>query len=408
MNALQFKFDISKYTASKILGRWFPSLHWHPTLSCLSMSQIKEPPLPNEDWVKIKVRFGGICGSDMNLLFLHDSPATSPFASFPFTIGHEAVGQIAELGNNVEGFSKGQRVVVNPLLSCESRGLEYCPACQRGDESLCHYKTKGDIGPGLLIGACKKTGGSWSPYLVAHKSQILALPEEVNDSNGVLIEPFSCALHAVLRNPPKQGGHALVIGAGMIGLSIIAALKALDYCCIITVLVKHTFQGEMAKKLGADYVVYLNDSYIKQVAEIFKAERLRPIFGQEVIQGGADTVYECVGNSKSVNDALRLTQSGGSIVLLGLASMMKIDWTTVWLNELSIKGCFAYSSNEFEGSRRSTLDIAIELMKRGKVDLSSMITHRYPLHEYKTAFSTITNKSSKRVIKVVFEHDIRV
>ncbi|WP_088103515.1 zinc-dependent alcohol dehydrogenase [Halalkalibacter urbisdiaboli] len=406
MKALQFDFDIPKYIFTKALGRWFPTLHWDSTFSCLRWQETDEPTLPNEHWAKVKVKYGGICGSDMNLLFLHDSPATSPFVSFPFTIGHEAVGQIAELGQQVEGLQEGQRVVVNPILSCETRGMDPCPACQRGDESLCHHKTKGTIEPGLLIGACHNTSGSWSPYLVAHKSQLLPLPDEINDLNGVLIEPFSCALHAVLRNPPNKGEQVLVIGAGVIGLCVVAALKALNFDCSITVLAKHSFQGDMAKQLGAEHIVYLKDSYVEKLAAQLQADCLKPLFGQEVIQGGAQTVYECVGKKQSIHDALRFAESGGTVILLGLASIIKnVDWTYVWLNELTVKGCFAYSSNEFEGKKMNTLQIAVELMRRGEVDLSPLISHRFPLQQYKQAFQTVTKKGKANVMKVVFEHD---
>ncbi|MDV2685056.1 alcohol dehydrogenase catalytic domain-containing protein [Alkalihalophilus lindianensis] len=409
MEALQFDFKIPKYILSKLLGRWIPSTYWNTHISCLKWNDTVEPTLPNEDWVKVKVKYGGICGSDMNLLYLHDSPSTSPYVSFPFTIGHEAVGQISELGLNVTSLEKGQRVVVNPVLSCESRNVELCSACKRGDQSLCLHKTKGSIEPGLLIGACRNTGGSWSPYLVAHKSQIKILPDEVDDLNGVLVEPFSCALHAVLRNPPKDNDKVLIIGAGVIGLSVLAAIRALGLKCSITILVKHSFQGELAKLYEVDHVVQLNHSYVNETAEILNAEVLKPVIGDEVIQGGANIVYECVGKKKSINDSLRFAHSGGKVVLLGLAGMIeKIDWTTVWLNELTIKGCFAYSTNEFEGKKMDSLDISIELMKRGSVDLSPLITHKFPLQEYKRAFHTISNKRKINVMKVVFDHDKQI
>ncbi|TMW70960.1 zinc-dependent alcohol dehydrogenase [Alteribacter natronophilus] len=409
MKVLQFDFKLSNYVITKLAGRWMPSVFWHPKLSCLKWQQAPEPELPNDDWVKIKVRYGGICGSDMNLIFLHDSPATSPFASFPFTVGHEAVGVVTETGKNVEHVETGQRVVINPVLSCESRGISpKCEACENGNESLCYSKTKGDVGAGLLIGACRDTGGSWGPYLVSHKTQVIPLPEEVDDLNGVLIEPFSCALHAVLRNPPSPGDHVLVIGSGMIGLSVVAALRALDYDCRITVLAKHKFQGELAEKFGADQVVYLSrgETYVKETAEIFGAEQLKPVIGPSVVQGGAHLVYECVGKKQSVQDSLRFTRSRGTVVLVGLAGIIdSIDWTTVWLNELAVKGCFAYSTNMYKGEEQDTLRIAVDLMKEGRVDLSPLITHQYPLHEYRQAFQTVLSKKSKNVLKVVFDHN---
>lgn len=363
--------------------------------------------LPNEQWVKIKVTYGGICGSDMNLIYLHDSPSISPLTSFPFTIGHEAVGTISEIGSKVAGLKVGDRVVVDPVLSCAARGMAIpCDACKRGDYSLCSHITDGDIAPGLLIGACKDTGGSWSPYLVAHQSQILKLPEEVGDLNGVMVEPFSCALHSVMRNPPGSGDTVLVIGAGTIGICVVAAIRALDIPCKIVVLSKYEVQTKLALHYGADEVVHLSRGYagIGEIAAALKARVLKPIMGPPIVQGGADLVFECVGKSRSIHDALRFARSGGKVVLLGLAGILdRIDWTTVWLNELDVKGSFAYSTEEYEGRPMRTLQIAIELMRLGKVDLSPLITHRFPLEKYKEAFATVANKGRGACMKAVFE-----
>ncbi|MEB1809246.1 MAG: alcohol dehydrogenase catalytic domain-containing protein [Bacillaceae bacterium] len=408
MKSLQFDYSIPRYVFSKVVGRWKPSLYWHPRLSCLRLREVQEPNLPNEDWVKVEVTYGGICGSDLNLIFLNDSPATSPYASFPFTVGHEVVGKVSETGENVKHLKKGDRVVIDPILSCMSRGFKTpCKACERGEYSLCSHMTEGDISPGLLIGACKDTGGSWGPVLVAHNTQVLPLPDEVDDLNGVLIEPFSCALHAVLKNKPKPQDRVLVIGAGVIGISVIAAIRALGISCHITALVKHRFQGELATTFGADEVIYLsrNGTYIDETAKTLDAKVLKPIYGSPVIEGGADIVYECVGKKQSINDALRFAQSGGKVVLLGLASIIDgIDWTAVWLNELEVKGSFAYSTGEYEGKTMRTLEIAIDLIRQKKVDLSPMISHRFPLENYKEAIYTATNKGSSSVMKVIFEH----
>ncbi|HWO78732.1 MAG TPA: zinc-binding dehydrogenase [Bacillus sp. (in: firmicutes)] len=405
MKALQFDFKMPRYISSKLIGRLIPSVYWDSRFSCLQFRNQAEPVLPNEDWVKVKVKFGGICGSDLNLIFLKDSPATSPFVSFPFTIGHEIVGEIAETGSNVTHFNRGDRVVIDPILSCISRGIEQpCPACLEGNFSLCIHKHEGNLSPGLLIGTCRDTGGGWSSCLVAHKSQVFKLPDHVNDLNGVMVEPFSCALHSVLRNPPNHNDTVLVIGGGVIGICVIAAIRALDIPCKIVALVKHPFQAEMAAGYGADDIVYLQKNYVDSLAKALNGQVLKPLFGPEVIQGGADLVFECVGRKQSINDALRFSRSGGKIVLLGLASIMDgIDWTTVWLNELDVKGCFAYSTEMFKGRRVRTFDIAIELMRDGKVDLAPLVTHRFPLEDYRSALDTAFNKKNGAAIKVVFE-----
>ena len=164
MNSLQFDYSVPRYALSKVVGKMNTSFYWHSRLSCLRLRKVEEPILPNDEWIKLDVKYGGICGSDLNLIFLNDSPATSPYASFPFTVGHEIVGKVTEIGKHVDNVIKGDRVVIDPILSCMSRGFkEPCPACERGDFSLCHKKTEGEISPGLLIGACRDTGGSWSP-----------------------------------------------------------------------------------------------------------------------------------------------------------------------------------------------------------------------------------------------------
>ncbi|WP_188205947.1 zinc-dependent alcohol dehydrogenase [Alkalibacillus aidingensis] len=406
MKELQFDYKLSRYLISKVAGRFWPSLYWNSKTSCLRFGEQREPKLPNGKWVKVKVKYGGICGSDLNLLSLNDSPATSPFASFPFTIGHEIVGEITEIGKETEHLNIGDRVVIDPILSCEQRGIkDMCSECRNGNYSLCIHKADGEISPGLLIGSCRDTGGGWSSRVVAHKSQVFKLPESVTDLNGVMVEPFSCALHSVMRNPPQSGDTVLVIGGGVIGICVIAAIRALEIPCKIVALVKHDIQAQLADNFGADQVIPLRrSSYEQNLAESLNAKILKPIFGPTVIQGGADQVFECVGRKKSIHDSLRFTKNGGEVVLLGLAGIMDgIDWTNVWLNELDIKGCFAYSTEEYKGEQRRTFDIAIDLMKQGKVDLSPLVTHRYPLEKYRHALQTATNKGNHSALKVVFE-----
>lgn len=328
--------------------------------------------LPDEQWVKIKVKCGGICGSDTDLMF-HDSPSTSPFASFPFIIGHEFVGVIVETGSEVKHFALGDRVVTDPVLS---------------------------------YGACHDTRGSWSPYLVAHQSQVFKLPPQVDDLNGVMVEPFSYALHSLLQNPLKSGDTVLVIGAGIIGICMIAAIRALDIPCRIVVLAKHHFQSKLAEEHGADAVIHISrgDGHFPETASFLHARLLKPLFGSPVVQGGADVVFECVGNNQSVNDALRFSKSGGKIILLGLTGILdQIDWTTVWMNELTIKGSFAYGTEEFNEKKLHTHEIAINLMSEGKIDLSSLVTHRFPLEQYKKALTAAIRKRHQTVMKVVFE-----
>ena len=403
VKAIQFIESVPRYLISKIIGSSYRPIFWSP-LSCLHYREVEEPPLPNENWAKIKVRYGGICGSDMNTILLHNSPALSAFVSFPFTLGHENVGTIAELGSQVEGFREGERVVVDPTLGCQVRGFsDLCPACQRGDTGLCERLTEGEIVLGLLTGNCRDTGGSWSPYLVAHASQLFKIPPGGKDENGLLVEPFSVALHAVLRNYPADGDTVLIIGAGVIGICIVAALRSLDSKAQVIVLAKHPFQEEAVKRYGADQVIHLRRDYYQKLAQALGTTLRQPILGKPVVVGGADIVYDCVGSGTSLDDGLHFTRSGGKMVLVGAAGIPKgVDWTPIWLNEIEIKGSWIYGTELYQGKEIRTFQLALDLMAEGKVGLTPLVTHKFQLDDYKRALGAVANKSRSEVIKAVF------
>lgn len=403
MKAIQFIESVPRYLISKIIGPFYRPIFWSP-LSNLQHREVPEPPLPNENWAKIKVRYGGICGSDMSTILLHSSPALSAFVSFPLTMGHENVGAIAELGSQVKGFREGERVVVDPTLGCQVRGFTHlCPACQRGDTSLCERLTEGEIAPGLLTGLCRDTGGSWSPYLVAHASQLFKVPPAVNDENAVLVEPFAVALHAVLRNYPQDEETVLIIGAGVVGIGMVAALRSLGSKARVIVLAKYPFQEEAVKRYGADQVIHLTRDYYQELAQALGATLRRGLLGKPVVIGGADIVYDCVGSGSSLDDGLHLTRSGGKMVLVGSAAMPKgVDWTPIWLNEIEVRGSYIYGTESYRGERIRTFQLALNLMGGGKVDLTPLVTHRFKLADYKRVLAAVANKGGSKVVKAVF------
>jgi len=403
VKAIQFIGNVPLWLITKIIGPFYLPIFWSP-LSNLQYGEVPEPPLPSENWVKIKVRYGGICSADMNTILPRVSLALQAFLSFPFTLGHENVGTIAELGSQVRGFREGERVVVEPILGCQVRGFtDLCPACERGDTGLCERLTEGEIAPGLLTGLCPDTGGSWSPYLVAHASQLFKVPPAVNDENGLLVEPFSVALHAVLSNYPQDEDTVLIIGAGVIGICIVAALRSLGSKARVIVLAKHPFQEEVVKRYGADQAIRLGRDYYQELAQALGATLRRPSLGKPVVIGGADTVYDCVGSGTSLDDGLRFTRSGGKMVLVGAAATPKgVDWTPIWLNEIDVRGSYIYGTESYRGERIRTFQLALNLMAEGKVELTSLVTHKFQLADYKRALAAVANKGRSEVVKAVF------
>lgn len=401
MRALQFDDSIPRYVLAKALGQFFPGVYWSG-LGCLRYREVAEPALPGPDWVRVRTRYGGICGSDLNAITLHDSPSVSAYTSFPFTLGHENLGTIAELGSAVQGFAVGERVVVDPLLGCVARGFaDLCAPCARGDHGLCERRTDGAVAAGTMIGYCASTGGSWSPSFVAHQSQLVRVPENVGDENAILTDPLSTALHAVMRNPPPEDGMVLILGAGIIGLCVIAALRALGHPNRILVVARHPFQVEWARRYGAGECIPPGDD--RALAEALSARLHRPMLGKPLVSGGAETVYECVGSDASLDTAIRFTREGGTMVLVGLAALPKgIDWTCIWLKEIAVLGSYAYGFETWQGRRVRTFELALDMMAAGKVDLAPLLTHRFPLSEYRNALAAAIHKSRHRLVKAAF------
>lgn len=403
MQAVQFTFSYLRYALGLTLGHWFPSILWSGA-SCTVIREVPEPSLPGPDWVKVKTRLGGVCGTDLGAIYLKTSPYYSPYSSFPFTFGHENVGNIAELGSNVKGWSIGQRVVVNPILSCVTRGFsDLCEYCARGEINRCQRFTEGSLAPGIMTGTTRDTGGSWSPYFLAHQAQLYAVPENVSDENAVMLEPYACGQHAVLIDFPKDDETILILGAGTMGLVTLAALRALGSKARILVSARYANQTEAAERLGASEV--LRGDLYPQVAERTGAEILKPLLGRLVVEGGVDRVYECVGSNRSLDDANRLTRSGGKVVLVGIPGIAKgVDWTAIFAQELTVLAARQFHDAEpYQGKTWRAFDLALDLMAKDKLDLGWMISRKYPLRNYQRALSDLAQKGSQGIIKAAFE-----
>jgi len=405
LKAIQFKYSLPRYILSKAVGPIYSPALYGP-LSMLRYIDLPEPVLPNENWVKIKVKMAGICGSDLNLIRLQDSPSTSPFASFPFTLGHENLGTIWEKGQALKDLDVGERVIVDPLLACAARRIDPpCEQCQHGEYSRCRNFAEGKIAPGLEIGTCRDTGGGWSSYFVAHQSQIFRVPPEVSDENAVLVDGLCSALHPVMRNFPSDQDTVLVMGGGLIGLCTVASLRALGSKARILILVKYAFQGDLAGRYGADQVIRMGRGfdYFSEIAKAVDGRLYQPVLGKRVMVGGADCVFECVGSDRGIDEALRFTRAGGTMVLVGLAAIPKrVDWTPIWLKELKITGSFACSTEHYQGQSIRTYQLALDWMKEGRLDLSHLLTHRFRLEEYKMAFEVLFRKKRSKAVKAAF------
>ncbi|HUX98135.1 MAG TPA: alcohol dehydrogenase catalytic domain-containing protein [Candidatus Deferrimicrobium sp.] len=411
MKAVQFKVSVPRYIFCKLFGKISKSVYYGP-FSMLKYVDIPEPQLtnmPNEEWVKIQTKLSGFCGSELNTIFLHDSPSLTPWSSSPFIFGHENCGLIEEKGKLVKGFEIGDRVTVNPMLPCRTRGFEkVCELCERGQFSSCLNFTKGNIAPGLDNFTCRDTGGGWSPYFLAHQFQLYHVPDAVSDEDAMLVEPFSSALHNVMKCYPKDTDTILIIGAGMIGIGVLAALRALDCKARIIVLAKYKFQGEICEKYGADEIIYLREGdYYDSLAKSLKVELQKPALGKRVpVDGGADIVYECVGTDFTMNDALRFTKPGGKLGLIGLVgNTKKVDWSFAWFKELTLYGTNTESTEIYQGESIPTFQLVLNWLAEGKIELKPLLTHKFKLVDYKKAIKLLTKKGGNNLVKLAFNFD---
>src|SRR6185436_12207826 len=165
MKALVFERNLARFGAAAIAGRIRPG--GGARVGPLSLQDVDEPALPGPDWVRVRPRLAGICGSDLATVDGKSSRYFEPIVSFPFVPGHEVVGELDD----------GSRVVVEPVLHCAIRGVDpVCDMCAAGRTNLCERVAFGHLEPGLQSGFCEDTGGGWSTFMVAHDRQLHRVP----------------------------------------------------------------------------------------------------------------------------------------------------------------------------------------------------------------------------------------
>ena len=401
MQAIRFHYRPVRYLLTRFAAARRPALALGPT-GCVTFDEIEPPTLPGPDWVRVESSMSGICGSDLSAITANDSFTLEPFGAYPFTFGHENVGVVEAVGAGVTTVSAGDRVIVNPMLACRQRGLSpECDACARGEYGLCRRTREGSVGTGPMIGYCPNVGGGWSRYFVAHHTQ-LHRTSELTDDVAVLTDPFASSLRPVLLHPPRADDSVLVIGAGSIGVLTIKALRLTGYAGDINVLGRYDFQLEMAELAGATRVFRSANEVYKWAGALPGAVSYKPTLAPKFVEGGPSLVYDTVGSQSSIADALALTREGGRVILVGAAARVSADWTRVWYRQLSIAGVFAYGQAPFENTRRDIYDISIQLMRSDGLGELNMVTHVFPLEEYRAALTAALDKKGHRSVKVCF------
>jgi threonine dehydrogenase-like Zn-dependent dehydrogenase len=386
-----------------------PRLVKHLATTPMQLTDIPDPPLLGDDWTVLRPRLTGICGSDTKQVLMDfedaaDSPMTA-FISFPQVLGHEVVADVVEAGPEA-GVAVGDRVVLNPWLSCGPRGIDPpCPACAAGDLAMCWNFTDGRLTPGIHTGNSSDATGGFAELLPAHRDMVIPVPEGVSDEQAVLSDPFAVSLHGITRTPPAEGSKVIVYGAGALGTCATAILGALHPSVEVATVARFPAQRALAERLGATvFDPWPREDLLAQLAEWSGGILREPWEGlPTAYPGHVDVVYDTVGSPETVELGMRILASRGSLVQLGVSSPARFEWTPWYFKELRLIGSNAFGVEEVEGVRKHGIAHHLDLVEQGRIDLDGLLTHTFSLGEWRSAFRTLIDQGDTGAIKVAFD-----
>jgi len=400
MRTLYLDLSIPRIVLTRLLARFSQAAYFAPT-SPLQLAHIPDPPLPAADWVRVRNRLCGICGSDLHQLFLDADLDVAPVALPSHRrayLGHEMIGEVVETGKAVTGLAIGRRVVRwGRADDCRARGLpQLCPACARGHRVLCERASDPR--------QHHPVGGGFGDSFIAPASTLLPAPPDLTDELAIFTEPAAVAIHAAWRRAPQPGERVLVLGCGTIGFLLIQVLRLLQPGCEIAAVAQFPWQAEMARTFGAQHVFLASDDGYAATARLTDARLYQGRGSNRMLLGGFDVVFDVVGIEATLNDALRWTRAGGTVVLVGVnLHRMKLDLTPVWYQEVDLLGAVGHDVVAWQGESLSTFELAKRWMLEGKLSTHGLLTHRFPLDDYRRAFAVAADKRRYRSVKVAFD-----
>ena len=323
-------------------------------------------PQPTDDEVVVRVHACGICGSD-----IHGWDGSTGRRNPPLIMGHEASGEIIATGPRVTGWRAGDRVTFDSTISCGA-----CRFCQEGQVNLCENRRVVGVSP-----AEYKQHGAFAGQLAIPARILYRLPDSLPYPQAAMVEPVSIAVHAVQRTKIAPGSTAVVIGSGMIGLLVIQALRWAGAKNVVAVDLADN-RLALASQLGATHTI--NSSRADAAAEVAR-----------ITDGlGADTAFEVVGFTPTLNLAIGVLKRGGTCVLVGNLSPKTQDFPLqgVVTKELSLLGSCA-SAGEYP--------LCLDLIARGVINVQPMIETVAPLAEGAGWFARLSAKDGGKYMKVI-------
>ena len=319
-----------------------------------------EIPAVGKDQIKVRMNRIGVCGSD-----IHVWHGKHPYTSYPVVQGHEVSCTVVELGSEVSGLQVGDQVTIQPQVVCGK-----CYPCTHGLYNDCNS---------LKVMGFQTTGMA-SEFFVTEAAKALKLPDDMSFDHGAMIEPLAVACHAVGRYGDVKGKNAVVVGGGPIGNLVAQTLKAKGANVLISEVSEYRLTA--AKKCGLRTV---NPMEMPLKDAIFQT------FGED----GADVIFECIGNPKTLKEEIDIARKGSDIIVVGvIPDLCSVDMGFVQDHELRISGSAMYRTPDY-------LE-AIDLVAKKQIDFDTLITHHVPFDRYEDAYRLIEEQKDK-AMKVIID-----
>jgi 2-desacetyl-2-hydroxyethyl bacteriochlorophyllide A dehydrogenase len=320
-------------------------------------------PEPGARDALVRAILSGVCGSDT-----HAQHGRHPNILLPYAVGHEVVGVVEGVGPEVTDVSPGDRVTIEPTLPCWS-----CKPCRRGEENLCEN---------LDFFGCGAPQGGMADLFTIPANRLHRVPEDLGDVAASLIEPLSTPVHAARLAGPLHGKTVGVLGAGTIGLLMLAVIRAQGAARVAVCDILENKRA-LALRMGADAVV---DAAAEDVVE-----QVRDALGES-----ADVVFDCVASQSTVTQAIAMTLKGGTVVIVGVPSGdATVPLHLIQDQQIRIQGSATYLPRDYAA--------AIELLRSGAVTAEEIVTGQFPLEEAAAAFNASASGQHIKVLVKVSE-----
>jgi len=327
--------------------------------------RIQKMPEPEikKDEVLIRVRACGVCASDFRNVKIRKSFYIKP----PIILGHEIAGEIVKVGDEVNEFKEGERVVIAPGIGCGK-----CMYCLTGKDNLCKKR--------ITIGA--NINGGFAEYIKLPKTYfrgIIPFTKDLTFEEAALTEPLSTCLHGMLRAGVKIEDIVVILGAGPIGLLHIQLAKILGAGRIIVCEAVEE-RIKMAQNLGAETVNIKEEEPIKKIEELTYREK-------------ADEVIIAVGSTEAINQGLKMVKDGGTVIIFGgvpEGATIQIDPNIIHYSEINVTGSYDATLVEFKK--------ALKLISHKKVNTGMLISHILPLDRIMDAFNLMERRECIKVV----------